>query len=209
VTPGKAWWPLPNVWLGVSVEDQAAADERVPDLLATSAAVRWLSCEPLLGPVDLKRISTFAFRGAEVLDALTGTLEGMFGDPCGRLPALDWIVVGGESGHGARPMHPDWARSLRDQCAAAGVPFHFKQWGAWELSLDRERDDPDWRADYTNDYVDRGKSRWLNLAGGCGFHGERFVVMRNVGKKAAGRLLDGVEHNDLPGNIDEIRSEAA
>lgn len=111
---------------------------------------------------------------------------------------LDWVIVGGESGPHARPMHPDWARSLRDQCEAAGVPMLFKQWGEWEASLDRERDDPDWRANYTNDYVDHGKSRWLNLAGGCGFHGERFHVMRKVGKKAAGRLLDGVQHDGVP-----------
>ncbi len=164
--------PLPNVWLGVSVEDQQRAHERIPDLDATPAAVRWISAEPLIGPVDLM-------------------MPGV-GKP-------DWVVAGGESGPGARPMHPDWARSLRDQCAAADVPFFFKQWGDWELSLDRERDDPDWRADYSRNYVDQGKSRWLNIEGGRGFHGDRFVVMRRVGKKRAGRLLDGIEHNGMPG----------
>ncbi|TXC73930.1 phage Gp37/Gp68 family protein [Sphingorhabdus soli] len=201
--------PPSNVWLGTSVEDQARADERIPHLLATPAAVRWLSCEPLLGPVDL---SGLMFRDVECpnwemegsqppVDPETGQQEccsscdwtGIVGEP-----AIDWIVAGGESGPGARPMHPDWARALRDQCAAADVPFFFKQWGDWELSLDRERDDPDWRADYSNDYVDRGKSRWLNIEGGRGFHGDRFVVMRRVGKKAAGRLLDGRTHDAMP-----------
>lgn len=189
--------PLPNVWLGVSVEDQRAADERVPDLLATPAAVRWLSCEPLLGPVKL-------FGGTQdrkqIWNWLSGEIGTMHfdGPDFDYGPKLDWIVAGGESGPNARPMHPDWARSLRDQCAEAGVPFFFKQWGEWELSLDRERDDPDWRADYSNNYVDHGKSRWLNYEGGRGFHGERFVVMRKVGKKAAGRLLFGITHDAMP-----------
>lgn len=102
-------WPLPNVWVGVSVEDQKWADIRVPALLDTPAAVRFLSCEPLLGPIDLA-----SYIG-------------------GRL--ISWVIVGGESGPRARPMHPDWARSLRDQCTAAGVPFFFKQAG---LVLARE-----------------------------------------------------------------------
>jgi protein gp37 len=106
-------WPLLNVWLGVSVEDQKWADVRVPVLLDTPAAVRFLSCEPLLGPVDLNRainvepLAAYHFR------------------PGG----IDWVIVGGESGRGARPMHAEWAQSLRDQCVAAGVPFLFKQWG--------------------------------------------------------------------------------
>ncbi len=121
-------WPLPNVWLGVSVEDQKRADERIPLLLDTPAAIRWISAEPLLGPVNLCGISTMRYRGAEVLNALTGTLEGMFGDYCSTLlPALDWVVLGGESGPGARPMHPEWARTLRDQCQEVGVPFFMKQ----------------------------------------------------------------------------------
>jgi protein gp37 len=184
--------PLPNVWLGVSVEDQQRADERIPVLLATRAAVRWLSCEPLLGPVDLEYV---ADDGTAEVHALSG--EHVFSElPYGR--RLDWVVAGGESGPGARPMHPDWARSLRDQCAAAKVPFLFKQWGEWEVSLDRESNDPDWRADYSNFYAESSKSQWLNLEGGRGFHGDRFHVMRRVGKSAAGRLLDGVQHDGYP-----------
>jgi protein gp37 len=106
------WWPLPNVWLGVSVEDQHWADIRIPALLNTPAAVRWISAEPLLGPVDLCSLLTDPHRSNAY--------------PTG----LDWVVVGGESGPGARPMVPAWALSLRDQCTAAGVPFLFKQWGA-------------------------------------------------------------------------------
>lgn len=103
-------WPLPNVWLGVSIEDQPTADERVPLLLQTPAAVRWISAEPLLGPVDLSRW----------LAANDGG------------PHIDWVVDGGESGPKARPMHLAWARSHRDQCAEAGVPYFFKQTGLWQ-----------------------------------------------------------------------------
>lgn len=114
-------WPLPNVWLGVSVETQQWADIRIPALLDTPAAVRFLSCEPLLGPVTFRwaKWQPFGHEPGEVTDHLDG------------LRRIDWVIVGGESGPGARPMHPDWARTLRDQCVAAGVPFLFKQWGAW------------------------------------------------------------------------------
>lgn len=193
-------WPLPNVWLGVSAEDQVRADERVPDLLATPAAIRFVSAEPLLGPIDFERLDDGLRDGTRLhFDAMTGladdghdTISGIFGNPD---PRVDWIIVGGESGPGARPMHPDWARSIRDQCAAAGVPFFFKQWGAWQTVYDRDRDDPDWRQ--CPKAVHPGE-RYVNLAGGHGFHGDRVVFARNVGKKAAGRLLDGVEHNAMP-----------
>lgn len=102
-------WPLKNVWLGVSVEDPNRAEERIPDLLETPAAVRFLSCEPLLGPVRL---------------------DGWLRNKPSRT-LLDWIIAGGESGPRARPSHPDWFRALRDQCRNAGVPFFFKQWGNW------------------------------------------------------------------------------
>lgn len=125
-----AEWPLPNVWLGVSVEDQRWADIRIPALLDTPAAVRWISAEPLLGPVDL----------AAWLDPPLLCDCGPYAEPrpgcqlaCRQLAGdarLDWIVTGGESGPGARPMHPDWASALRDQAAVAGVPFLFKQAGS-------------------------------------------------------------------------------
>jgi protein gp37 len=123
--------PFSNVWLGVSVEDQKWTDVRIPKLIETPAAVRFLSVEPLLGALDLS-----AYLGVEWMDSLgtPGTAEEggwgreMFSALKGdRL--LDWVIVGGESGSGARPMDPAWARSLRDQCHAAEVPFFFKQWG--------------------------------------------------------------------------------
>ncbi len=159
---GAATWPLPNVWLGVSVEDQTRADERIPDLLATPAAVRFISAEPLLGPVDLTSIDVNAW---EPIDSIGVA----FGD---ERPTIDWVIVGGESGPGARAMHPDWARSLRDQCAAAGVAFHFKQWGEW--------------GPFNGQLV-------TNIPVAC-----NGGVMDRYGKKPAGRLLDGVEHNGVP-----------
>lgn len=121
-------WPARNVWLGVSVEDQKAANERIPLLLSTSATVRFLSCEPLLGPVDLQNIDSTIF--AATVDALTGTWLWKDG-PTRRTegPAIDWVIAGGESGRGARdwPGLDDAMRSLRDQCKAAGVAFFAKQ----------------------------------------------------------------------------------
>lgn len=166
---------LPNVWLGVSVENQATADERIPLLLETPATVRFVSYEPALGPVDFVKVPGFNRIG-------------------GINPSRWWVICGGESGPGARPMHPDWARSMRDQCQAAGVPFFFKQWGEWAPSYDRDRDDPDWRM------VPAESSRrtLLNVAGGSGFHGERVVGFLRVGKKAAGRELDGKVWDQVP-----------
>lgn len=114
-------WPLPHVWLGVSVENQAAADERIPELLATPAAVRWISAEPLIGAVEL-----FAFLKSARRDECLRILESKH-DGADVAPGLDWIVAGCESGPGARPCDVAWLRSLRDQCAAAGVPYFLKQ----------------------------------------------------------------------------------
>lgn len=145
----KRWpIPLPNVWGGTSVEDDYWAGVRIPVLLDTPLAVRWLSMEPLLGPVTLDR-----------------WMPSEFMTPSQR--SIDWVVVGGESGRDARPMHPDWARSLRDQCVAAGVPFLFKQWGEWgQLG---------WSVDLTHS-------------------GE----MVRMGKKNAGRVLDGRTWDEYP-----------
>jgi protein gp37 len=163
-------WPLPNLWLGVTAEDQTMWDLRRRDLEETPAARRFVSMEPLLGPIDAH------------LD------EGV----------VDWVIAGGESGKDARPMHPDWARSLRDQCVTAGVSFFFKQWGEWQAVYDRDVDDPDWRRCPHCTGGDGRRGRYLNLAGGWGFHGERVVFVKRVGKKAAGRLLDGREWNEQP-----------
>jgi protein gp37 len=143
------------VWLGVSVEDQKRADLRIPKLLDTPAAVRFLSCEPLLGPVNL---------GVSVP---IGPLDE-------RKPMVDWVIVGGESGPGARPMHPDWARDLRDQCQDAGVPYFFKQWGAFR-----------WVAG----------ARWDEATQCWEDHG---IVPQRVAKKLSGRKLDGRTWDEFP-----------
>lgn len=158
---GRHWdWPA-NVWLGTSVEDQQRADERIPHLLQVPAAVRFLSCEPLLGPLEFSNVSK---RSDAVFHFGKKALDG-----------ISWVIVGGESGPNARPMHPVWARSIRDQCQAAGVAFHFKQWGEWIHSHPKE----------------------LALSNGpvADFHG---LKIQRVGKKAAGRLLDGREWNEFP-----------
>lgn len=156
-------WPCTNVWLGVSVEDQATAEERIPILLQCPAAVRWISAEPLLGHIDLRAVS---FPSPFARSMYPGILP---------VPWLDWVVAGGESGPGARPMHPDWLRSLRDQCAAAGVPFLFKQWGEW-APYDRSRNDG--AALATPNALDEPLQRF--------------------GKKRAGRILDGAMHDGYP-----------
>lgn len=133
-------WPLPNVWLGTSVEDQLRADARIPELLQCPAAVRFISAEPLLGPLRLYHVGQTRDGGAagpatfRWIDALRGgeVTQVDDGGPAVSLgggPRLDWVIVGGESGPGARPMDEGWARSLRDQCELAGAAFFFKQWG--------------------------------------------------------------------------------
>jgi protein gp37 len=169
-------WPLPNVWLGVSVEDQQRADLRIPALLDTPAAVRFLSCEPLLGPVDLRlalagHCPTHDFSGGFCVQRHHQGVQ-HFG----------WVIVGGESGPGARPMHPAWVRQLRDQCTAAGVPFFFKQWGEWtpyRSVLDR---------------MHRPLHVWEDDLGPDGADTE---VCR-LGKKLAGRELDGRTWDEFP-----------
>lgn len=162
-------WPFHNVWLGVSVEDQAAADERIPLLLQTPATMRWISAEPLLGPIDLD--------SAQV-DGIHALGCGDQGCNCGNR-GLDWVVTGGESGPKARASHPDWFRSLRDQCKAAGVPFFFKQWGEWAPIGTLEETKA------------AGAKRALL------FPALDYCFLR-VGKKASGRQLDDIEHNEYP-----------
>jgi len=157
-SPERAWvppWPMPNVWLGVSVENQREADRRIPHLERTPAAVRWLSCEPLLSPVDLK-----PWLGTRPIAGKCFDIDGQsWHDGCQDCrPALHWVVVGGESGS-SRPMDPDWARALRDQCAAAEVPFFFKQAGQvlarqWGCRDPKGHDPADWPEPFPRAYPD-------------------------------------------------------
>ncbi len=200
--------PHPRIWLGVSVEDQAAADERIPLLLDTPAAVRWISAEPLLGPVRLSGLFGLITDDEDVrINALEGTfITSRYQEDETPLGAkLDWVVVGGESGPKARPMHPQWARSLRDQCAEAGVPFLFKQWGEWTEEDPGETAHKDcagvWPAGDVALCSEGYKPPFdtmerLNESGGVRLDGS--TLMFNVGKKRAGRLLDGVQHDGYP-----------
>ncbi|WP_043620424.1 phage Gp37/Gp68 family protein [Ensifer sp. ZNC0028] len=267
---GDRGLPLPNVWLGVSVEDQKRADERIPILLDTPSAVRWISAEPLLGSLDLRAFLPGYIKGPKrawdtfswpqwVPEKVRKQVEDFWRTEYGRgpdawlrsaiengqhpmgtagsyqrctskqeliegrfIPAwnnigrvvtedgetqvvshgiyrsrpewLNWVVVGGESGRGARPMHPDWARSLRDQCAAAGVPLLFKQWGAFtptRITI----------TEFWNPATARIGELIANANGKLDQYpadASNVVAMRHVGKREAGRLLDGVEHNGFP-----------
>lgn len=158
--------PLPNVWLGVSVENQETADERIPILLQTPAAKRFISAEPLLGPVDLWSAKYPWPDG-----------KGGIGSAFAWGTGVKWVIAGGESGPGARPMHPDWARSIRDQCQAAGVPFFFKQWGEYQ---------PLTRTDGVQDMPFGG----YNVE-------TRFGFLKK-GKKESGAVLDGREWKEWP-----------
>lgn len=122
----------PNVWLGCTVVNQTEADRDIPKLLAVPAKVRFLSMEPLLGPVSLRWLAAWPENTPATAMSPSGATSDLDG-----LRRLDLVIVGGESGPHARPMHPDWARSLRDQCVAAGVAFHFKQWGEWDADGER------------------------------------------------------------------------
>lgn len=186
----------PNVMLLATVVDQTEAARDLPKLLRTPAARRGLSIEPMLGPIDLQPWLGRCDHGSRPAADGTGGVtcqecQGL-GHGCAR---LHYVIVGGESGPKARPMHPDWARLLRDQCAAAGVGFHFKQWGEHDLGYDRDRDDPDYRRCAR---MGRLPGRWINLRGGHGFNGERVHFAHKVGTARAGRLLDGRTHDDMP-----------
>ena len=176
----EAW---PQVWLGVTAENQARADERIPLLLQTPAAVRFVSVEPMLGPVDLRHLH---YQGITEIDALAGT-HGLIRPHGGKCANLDWVICGGETSAKARPMHPDWVRGLRDQCQTAPVPFHFKGWGEWGPECTAT-------ACRCQGITDNGSIRE---------HGDKHsVTLFRVGPKAAGRLLDSKEWDEYP----EVRS---
>ena len=191
---GRARLPE-NVWLGTTVENQTEADRRIPHLLATPAAKRFLSCEPLLGPVDLYGCSSDRKQIWNWLSGETGTMH-FDGPDFDYGVKLDWVIVGGESGPNARPMHPDWARGLRDQCAAAGVPFFFKQWGEFAPGeIAGEFLNPNRAAKGLRLYCD---GKWDDCWSEVDGHVDDEPDVYRVGKKRAGRLLDGVEHSGVP-----------
>lgn len=181
------WWP--NVWLGVTAENQQRADERIPILLQIPAAKRFVSVEPMLGPLDLTNIR---FDKWTVMNLLEGcgitNRPGYMGQslPNVHCNKIDWVICGGETGPGARPMHPDWARSLRNQCITADVPFWFKQWGEW--SPTPAKDVP------VRGCLDGGRFHY-------GSNPSVGLAMYRVGKKAAGRLLDGQEWQQMPERV--------
>jgi len=193
------WWPR-HAGLIITVTDQAEADRDIPLLLElkTRLGIPWvgLSIEPMLGPINLKRISTHG----GWYDALEGWRDVKISPPPEEV--LNWVVAGGESGSHARPPHPDWFRSLRDQCADAGVPFLFKQWGEWGRATIKPSGTPGQYAiaskgpltGFCPASVIRTECypRQIDLFGGA-------YVLERIGKKATGRLLDGVEHLAFPG----------
>lgn len=204
----------PNVWIGTSVENQEGADKRIPELLEIPAAVRFLSVEPLLGPVTLG--DDFAsWLTCNVTRTEDDDIECCESYAVGgtHYRGIDWVIVGGESGPNARPLHPNWATSIRDQCVAAGVPFHFKQWGEYGASAeDMTTGLPAFR-------FFKSEQQWVNkartwvgkgdvcvdmtgkvLRNGADFAQAAYpvAVMRRLGKKRAGRLLDGEGWNEFP-----------
>ncbi len=190
-------WPLPNVWLGVSVEDQARAAERIPLLLDTPAAVRFISAEPLLGFITLTDFDIAHAHGVDCHDALSGCYLEQNGNQHFQHVGgakLDWVICGGESGPDARPMHPDWARFLRDQCADAGVPYFFKQWGEWSPVWDKKQGDQCPPCVVCQDgEVLTGRHMITGT-----MDEQDAEILRRIGKRAAGHLLDGVEHFNWP-----------
>lgn len=187
-----------NVWIGATIVNQEEADRDVPKLLRVPAAVRFLSCEPLLGPINLRHL-TSGVAGLAV-DALTGFWEasarverrpGMDWRESlkdiptlpAALPKIDWVIAGGESGHGARAMNPAWVRALRDQCVGAGVPFLFKQWGQFLPGCDPKASQYAWEDD-------RCVHEWDESEFG--------YSIRVRSKKEAGRELDGRTWDEFP-----------
>ena len=235
-------WPLPNVQIGTSIENQAMANRRIPELRKIPATVRFLSCEPLLGPIDLSDHWGWYPDPYTVFSPCDS--DPVCGGPgiCGRctgrwqaaketaercaLPEIHWVIAGGESGPDARPMHPDWARSLRDQAAAARVPFLFKQWGEWHPEASSNwatgkgtyrygkveglamlRDGRISQRNTANDPAGRGilvDQSAYDAVTNESRHERDFCEtlgyqwMQRIGKSAAGCLLDGREWKEFP-----------
>ena len=195
-----------RIGLGVTVENQTEADRRIPHLLEHDCAVRYLSCEPMLHQVDLENVAFVNGIEGDRFNALTGEAKiwGQSADsPQKVLLKLDpipntinWVIAGGESGAHARPSHPDWFRSLRDQCACANVPFLFKQWGEWFPGIVDDISDGSGGCAYPDIEHDHNSDRWQFKS--VKYQEINGTDMLRVGKKRAGRNLDGSEHNQFP-----------
>jgi len=207
-----SWWRAdnlyPNVWLGISVVNQEEADRDIPRLLRVPATIRFLSMEPLLGPVNLRLPSGAMGPKAfpDDFDCWTEKKRDEWFSMQARATymaqceCIDWVIVGGESGVHARPMHPDWALSLRDQCLAADVPFLFKQWGEWQNGSTFGNDSD--MAVLTDGRVLTPTPESLGSADReSPVMKYNPTLMAKVGKKRAGRLLNGREWNELPTGI--------
>jgi protein gp37 len=199
----RGGWPWPNVWLGATIVNQEEAERDIPKLLQVPAAVRFLSIEPLLEAVDLSHWLDPERECNCMVPYEEGAGQHSPSCKCVTQPELNWVIVGGESGQKARPMHPDWARSLRDQCAAAGVPFLFKQWGQW-ADLTDEAPGSDLRKAACEGFIQTADKEVLGAGNRhAGMVDENWrekggAWMGKVGKKAAGRLLDGRTHDEFP-----------
>jgi len=186
--------PLPNVWLGTTIENQAEADKRVPHLLRCPAAVHFVSCEPLMGPVNLNKES-YPLSEEEFSNQSFPLML-----PNHWMHLIDWVIAGGESGPKAEPSHPDWFRSLRDQCHAYAVPFLFKQWGEWGVGSDFKKKIE--HVAFCNDgSIGVNKLSISNED----YQKKRPTMMRKCGKKSAGNFLDGKVWNQFPKGGNEER----
>lgn len=213
-------WPLPNVWLGVSVEDQRRADERIKPLLMTPAKVRFLSCEPLVGPVDLRNwLPTDRYYncicehcghvGSSEFFAYQSIADTGDGDvictKCNRavlgneVPGIDWVIAGGESGPNARPTHPNWFKQMQWLCQIAKVPFFFKQWGEWQETTEVSDNTSVMRID--GRIISHRRAELENRHRHCKTNR---AIIKKVGKARAGRLLNDQEYNEFPDCVTDL-----
>lgn len=201
--------PLQNFWIGVTAENQEQANKRIPILLQIPAAKRFVSIEPMLGPVKLNSLIREDGSNAWVDDCLTGfKAHGAGGWYANK---LDWVICGGESGPKARPMHPDWVRSLRDQCASANVPFFFKQWGEWQSYWFNMTSKEVCFKMYSS-YLQFTQKDWVNKGDACiSLDGKLcktggdmqqaqypVAIMQRLGRKNTGNMIDGERHQNWP-----------
>jgi len=208
--------PAPNIWLGVTAENQEMADERIPTLLRIPAAGHFVSLEPMLSSIDLTPyLPCPTCGGGGEMGPGSGDAAWYPGRPCrdcdGDEPALDFVIAGGETGPGARPAHPDWFRQARDQCAEAGVPFMFKQHGEWLHHSQVASTSPASR----RVFIDQGDGNWAWVPafmqmephawtkGAVEDIGDITDMSYRVGKKDAGHRLDGIEHMEFPEGMNE------